>query len=242
MGYTGIDTQYRAKSTLNDEYIYFGSKKEMDNQVIMKAAKQPEVVQTESRTGDIAKNIALSYIAKGDEKGALEAIAEAKRSFPKDYTLVISEANIYYRLGDNEKFLSGLKEAISIKPNDPQLYYNVGVLTLEQGYVEEAIKAFAKATELKPNYADAYNNIGVAILEKTKPIIEEMNNNLSNFKKYDALNLKQKEVYREALPYFEKTLELKPKNDGTLKTLEGLYELLEMYDKQKAIKARLDAL
>ena len=242
MGYTGIATQYRAKSTINDEYIYFGSKKEMDNQVIMKAAKQPEVVQTESRTGDIAKNIALSYIAKGDEKGALEAIAEAKRSFPKDYTLVISEANIYYRLGDNEKFLRGLKEAISIKPNDPQSYYNVGVLTLEQGYVEEAIKAFTKATELKPNYADAYNNIGAAILEKTKPIVEEMNNNLSNFKKYDALNLKQKEVYREALPYFEKTLELKPKNDGTLKTLEGLYELLEMYDKQKAIKARLDTL
>ena len=76
----------------------------------------------------------------------------------------------------------------------------------------------------------------------TSPIVEEMNNNLSNFKKYDALNLKQKEVYKDALPYFEKTLELKPKNEGTLKTLIGLYELLEMYSKQKATKAKLDAL
>ena len=194
IGYTGIATQYRAKSKINDEYVYFATKKEMDNQIILKAATQPEVYQTESRTGDIAKNIALSYIAKGDEQGALDAIAEAKKSFPNDYTLVISEANIYYKLGDNEKFLEGLKEAISIKPNDPQLYYNVGVLTLEQGYVDESIKAFEKAVELKPDYADAYNNIGVAILERTKPIVEEMNKNLSNFKKYDALNAKQKEV------------------------------------------------
>jgi len=242
IGYTGIATQYRAKSKINDKYVYFATKKEMDNQIILKAATQPEVYQTESRTGDIAKNIALSYIAKGDEQGALDAIAEAKKSFPNDYTLVISEANIYYKLGDNEKFLAGLKEAISIKPNDPQLYYNVGVLTLEQGYVDESIKAFEKAVELKPDYADAYNNIGVAILERTKPIVEEMNKNLSNFKKYDALNAKQKEVYKEALPYFEKTLELKPTNKGTLSTLVGLYELLEMYDEQKATQAKLDAL
>lgn len=242
IGYTGIATQYRAKSKINDEFIYYANKKDMDNAVILKTAYSPEVIQTESRTGDIAKNIALSYIAKGDEKGALNAIAEAKKSFPNDYTLVISEANIYYKLGDNEKFLAGLKEAISIKPNDPQLYYNVGVLTLEQGYVDESIMAFKKAVELKPDYADAYNNIGVAILERTKPIIEEMNKNLSNFKKYDALNLQQKEVYKDALPYFEKTLEIRPKNEGTLSTLIGLYEILEMYDKQKETKLKLDTL
>ena len=242
LGYTGITTQYRAKSNLNDDYVYFANQKDMDNQVLLKAASQPEVYQTESRTGDIAKNIALSYIAKGEEQAALDAIAEAKKAFPKDYTLVISEANIYYKLGNNKKFLEGLKEAISIKPDDPSLYYNVGVLTLEQGYIEEAIASFEKAVELKPDYADAYNNIGVAILEKTKPIIKEMNKNLSNFKKYDQLNLKQKVVYREALPYFEKTLELKPNDKGILSTLVGLYELLEMYKKQKATKARMDAL
>ncbi|WP_193315965.1 tetratricopeptide repeat protein [Flavicella marina] len=242
LGYTGIATQYRAKSAINGEYMYFSSQKEMNNQVVLKAATNPEVYQTESRAGDVVKNIALSYIAKGDEQGALKAIGEAKKLYPNDYTLIISEANIYYKLGDNEKFLEGLRKAIELRPDDPLLFYNVGVLTLEQGYIEESIKAFEKAIELKPDYADAYNNIGVAILEKTKPIIEEMNENLSNFKKYDELNEKQKVVYKEALPYFEKTLELKPQNENTLSTLVGLYELLEMYDKQKEMKARLDAL
>ena len=242
IGYTGISEQYRAKSIVDGEPVYYASKKDMDQQVKLKVVEQPEVIVSESRVGDIAKNIAMSYIGKGDNQGALDAITEAKKIFPNDYALVISEAHIYFQLGDNDKFLAGLKEAIKLKPNDPNLYFNIGVITLEQGYTKEAIAAFEKAIELKPDYGDAYNNIGVTILEKTKPIVEEMNKNLTNFKKYDQLMLKQKAVYKEALPYFEKALEFNPGDEGNLKTLVNLYELLGMYDKQKATKAKLDAL
>ncbi|MGB2128714.1 MAG: tetratricopeptide repeat protein [Flavicella sp.] len=242
IGYTGISTKYKAVSKINGDEIYYGSKKEMDRAVMLKTAVHPEVVVSPSKTGDIAKMIAFSYIAKGDKQAALTAIADAKKLFPNDYNLVISEANIYFKLGNNEKFLEGLKKAIELRPNDAQLYYNVGVLTLEQGYEKEAIESFEKAIELKPDFSDAYNNIGVAILEKTKPIIEEMNKNLSNFDKYDALMLEQKKVYQEALPYFENTLKHAPKNESVMKTLVGLYELLEMYDKQKEVQAKINAL
>ena len=242
LGYTGIATQYVAKNVANGGVIRYNSEKEMNAQVRMKIAKDPEVIVTPSRVGDITKNIALSYIAKGEEKKALEAITDAKKIFPNDYNLIISEANIYFKLGDNAKFLSGLKKAIALKPNDPNLHYNVGVLTLDEGYDKEAIEHFKKAIELKPDYGDAYNNIGVAILKKNDAIIDEMNKNLSDFKKYDALQLKQKEVYKEAMPYLEKASELSPTNDSLLKTLSGLYELLGMYDKQKETRAKLDAL
>ena len=242
IGYTGIKTQYKAESKINGESVFFNSKKDMDKQVMMKVVIHPEVVVSESRAGGIAKNIALSYIAKGDEQGALKAIEDAKKIFPDDYTLIISEANIYFKLGDNEKFLSGLKRAIELRPDDPQLYYNIGVLTLEQGYVEEAIASFEKAIELRPDFADAYNNIGVAILDETKAIVDEMNKNLNDFKKYDELMVKQKAVYKKALPYFEQSVEHDPKNESVMKTLIGLYELLEMYDKQKAMQAKVNAL
>ncbi len=242
MGYTGITTRYKATSIVNGEELYFNSKKDMDTQVAFKTAENPEVIVTDSRTGQLAKNIALSYIAKGDEKAALEAIANAKKIYPNDYTLVISEANIYFELGDNEKFLEGLKKAITIKPNDPLLHYNVGVITMDQGFSHEAIAHFEKAIELKPDYSDAYNNIGAAIIEKTKPIVEEMNNNLSNFDKYDALLLKQKAVYREALPYYEKAYEYNPKSADLVRTLASLYEILEMYDKQKEMRTLLESM
>lgn len=242
MGYTGISTQYKGKSEVNGEWVFYASKKDLDNQVRMKIVNTPTVEVTPSRAGDIVKNIALSYIAKGDEKGALAAISDAKKLFPNDYTLVISEANIYFKLGDKGKFLEGLTQAISIKPEDPNLHYNVGVITLEQGFTERSIEHFKKAIELKPDYADAYNNIGAAILEKTKPIVEEMNKNLNNFKKYDALKVKQKGVYKEALPYYENAHKYSPKGVEVMKTLENLYEFLGMYDKQKEIKAKIDAI
>lgn len=242
MGYTGITTRYKATSLVNGEEVYFSTKKDMDTQVAFKTAENPQVIVTESRTGQLAKNIALSYIAKGDEKAALAAIADAKKIYPNDYTLVISEANIYFELGDNEKFLEGLKKAITIKPNDPLLHYNVGVITMDQGFPEQAIAHFEKAIELKPDYSDAYNNIGAAIIEKTKPIVEEMNKNLSNFDKYDALLLKQKAVYKEALPYYEKAHQYKPKSEDIIKTLASLYEILEMYDKQKEMRTLLESM
>lgn len=242
IGYTGIYTQYKALSTANGEAVFFDSKSAMDQQVKLKLCASPEVVISQSRTGEIAKNIAFSYIAKGEQDAALKAIEDAKKIYPNDYTLIISEANIYFKLGNKQKFLELLKKAIELKPEDPQLHYNVGVLTLEQGYDEEAIEHFKEAIRLQPDHADAYNNIGVAILEKEKPIVEEMNNNLSDFDKYDALMLKQKKVYREALPYYEKALEYSPKSEGIMKTLIGLYELLGLYKQQKATQATLDAL
>ena len=57
-----------------------------------------------------------------------------------------------------------------------------------------------------------------------------MNKNLSNFKKYDELAAKQKEVYKEAIPFLEKADSLNRSVD-TVKTLMNLYEVLEMTDK-----------
>ena len=68
-----------------------------------------------------------------------------------------------------------------------------------------------------------------------------MNKNLSNFKKYDELELQQKEVYREALPYLEKAHSLK-KNLDAVRTLLNIYENLEMEEKAKEFRALYKAM
>ena len=240
IGYTGITTQYKATDASNGEDWYFNSQKEMDKFVKLEMASAPEVLVLDSRT-NIAKNIASSYSAKGDQDAALKAIDDAKKIFPNDYTLIISEANIFLKSGDNKKSSELFKKAIEFKPNDPQLHFNVGVLTSKQGYAEEAISHFQNAIRLKPDYSDAYYSIGVLITEKEISIIEEMNKT-SDFDRYDELLLKRKEVFLEALPYYENALKYNEKSPEIMKTLIGLYESLEMYDKQKATKSKLDAL
>lgn len=236
LNYTGITTVFVATDKASGEDVVYGDKKAMDLQVKLGLAQNPREEKKESRREMIFKNLAQNYSDKGNNEKALEIISKGRTEFPSSYSLLIDEANIYYKAGDNAKFKERLEEAIRLNPTEPTLYYNVGVMNMDQKNIDEAIKNFEKAIELKPDYADAYNNIGAAIIEKAAPIIEEMNKSLADFKKYDKLQVQQFDIYRKALPYYEKAYELNPNSINVIQTLMGLYENLEMTDKLEKIR------
>jgi len=236
LNYSGITTVYIATNKETGEDVVYGDKKSMDLQVKLGLAKNPREEKKESRRELIYKNLAQNYSDKGNNEKALEIISKGRSEFPNSYSLLIDEANIYYKAGDNAKFTQRLQEAIQLNPTEPTLYYNVGVMNMDQKNIDEAIKNFEKAIELKPDYADAYNNLGAAIIEKAAPIIEEMNKSLTDFKKYDKLQAQQFDVYRKALPYYEKAYELSPSSLNVVQTLMGLYENLSMTEKLDKIK------
>lgn len=236
LGYTGIGTEYIAINKQTGEDVIYPDKKSMTLQVKLGIVKDPREEVKDSRRELIFKNLAQNYDKLENTEKSFEIIAEGRKEFPKSYSLLIDEANLYYTAGDNNKFKEKLEEAISLNPTEPSLYYNVGVMNMGQGNTDEAIKFFEKSIELNPTYADAYNNIGAAIIDKAAPIIEEMNNNLSDFDKYDKLQAKQFEIYKEALPHYEKAYELSPDNMNIVQTLMGLYENLDLEDKLSAIK------
>ena len=237
INYTGISTVYIAKNKESGEEVSYPDKKSMDLQVKLGIAEDPREEVKESRREMIFKNLAQNYAMLENTEKAFEIIAQGRSEFPDSYSLLIEEANMYYKAGNNDMFKVKLEEAISLNPTEPTLHYNVGVMNMGQGNLDEAIKFFEKAIELDPNYADAYNNIGAAIIEKAAPIIDEMNKNLSDFAKYDKLQAQQFEIYKQAIPYYEKAYGINNKNISVVQTLMGLYENLEMTDKLTEIKA-----
>jgi len=242
INYTGLATVYVATNKETGEDVTFSDAKGMNMQVKLGLAENPREEKDESKREMIFKNLAQNYAEKENNEKALEIISKGRTEFTGSYSLLIDEANIYYKMGDKVKFKERLEEAIRLNPTEPTLYYNVGVMNMEQQNTEEAIKFFKKAIELKPDYADAYNNIGAAIIEKTKPIIEQMNKSLSDFNKYDKLQAQQFEIYKEALPYYEKAFSYNKTNISAVQTLMGLYENLEMTDKLNEIRAVYDEL
>ena len=134
-----------------------------------------------------------------------------------------------------DKFEELMVEAVELDPTNPDLFFNLGVVNANQNKIKEAIGFYKKAIELKPDYINAYLNTAFALLSEEKEIIEEMNNNLSNFKKYDELELKQKELYKKALPYLEKADGIK-RSAETVKSLLNIYDRLEMVDKADALR------
>ena len=100
---------------------------------------------------------------------------------------------------------------------------------------ESSMESAKKAIELDPAYGDAYLNLGIAMLAEEKTIVDEMNNNLSNFKKYDALQAKQKALYEKVLPYLIKADNIK-RSLGTVRMLLNIYDTLEKEAEADALR------
>ncbi len=246
LGYTGITTQYTAVNVESGERENLGSQAQMDLMIRAKQYKDPKVEVSESKRGTVIKNIAFILVEKGDNEKAEAAFEEARADDPKDINLLLNQANLFLKLKKKDEFKRLMKEAIEADPNNPSLHFNVGVINQEQGNMEDAKVNYNKALELDPNYTDAYINLGSLMLEKDKELVEEMNNNLSNFKKYDEIKAKQVALYKEVIPVYEKAFEIKKEKNGKpdvqiARTLMSLYENIGQDDKFKEMKAIWDA-
>ncbi|QTE22819.1 tetratricopeptide repeat protein [Polaribacter cellanae] len=235
VGYTGIATQYLATNKTSGEVENLGSKSNRDTMVKLGQYTNPTTKVSKSKKAEIVKNIGYIYVNQGKTEEAIAALQEARKSNPKDINLLLNEAQMYIKLKKMDKFGALMKEAVELDPTNPTLFFNLGVVNANENKVEEAIKYYKKAIELDPNYGDAYMNMAAAILSKEKAIVDEMNENLSNFKKYDELQEKQKELYRKALPFLEKADEIK-RTEDTVRSLLNIYDTLEMTNKSEPLR------
>ncbi|MCG1036519.1 tetratricopeptide repeat protein [Polaribacter sargassicola] len=235
VGYTGITTQYIAVNKETGQEEDLGTKSNRDNMIKFGKYTTPSDKVSPSRKGDIIKNMGYIYVNQGKPELAIKALEEARKNDPKDINLLLNQAQMYIQLEKMDKFGELMEEAVELDPTNPSLFFNLGVVNANEGKSEEAISFYKKAIELKPDYADAYMNLAISILSEEKAIVDEMNQNLSNNKKYTELEAKQKEVYRKALPYLEKADSLSRSLD-TVRTLLNLYDTLEMEEKADALR------
>jgi len=236
MGYTGITTQYLAVNVKTGKVENLGSKENQKAMVKFGQYKDPSTKKTPSKQADIIKNIGYIYVNQGKPEKAVEALEEARKANPTDINLILNEAQMYIKLEKMDKFGELMKEAIKLDPNNPTLFFNLGVINQGENKFEEAKKYYLKAVELKPDYGDAYLNLALAVLAGEQAIVDDMNANFNNAKKYNALQKKQKALYKEALPYLEKADSIKRTID-TVRTLMNIYDTLEMTEKADKVRA-----
>lgn len=242
MGFTGVETQHVAinKATGEEEVM---DKVQRDLMVKSGEYIKPQDRVTESKAGEIAKNIALIYIDQGEKEKAISAMDAAKAANPDDLTLLQSEADMYYQMDDKAKYKEIMEGILERDPSNPTLYYNLGVSSYEIGDVEGAVKYYNKALELNPEMTEARLNIAAAILSQEAGIVEQMNSlGLSNAdtKKYDVLAAQRKDLYKEALPYLEKVMENNPENIEAIRTTMNIYYQIGENEKADALQAKLD--
>ena len=244
LGYTGISTEYFATNveTGKEEVLDENTR---DLYVKAKSHIKPGKRKTDSKKPEIVKNIALIYVSNGDNEKAIEAMKEARAESPDDVNLILTEANLHYKMGNKEEFKALLQKATEMDPKNAELQYNLGVISAESEQPEEAKKHYEKAIELNPEYVNAYINLSALILAREQPLIEEMNGlgtSKADNKRYDELREERQDLYKKATPYLSKALEIDAENINAAKTLMNIYSILGETDKYKAIKAKVETL
>ena len=235
IGYTGIVVEYFATNKETGEEERVDSESQRNLYVKSGQYTNPQDKGSKSKKAAIRKSIALILKNQGKIEEALAAMEEAKTASPKDFDLIMAYAFMYNDLKQMDKFGALIQEAIELEPNNPTLYFNLGVASGTQELNEDAIKYYKKAIEIDPEYRNAYLNIAYTISNARTAVVEEMNENFNNEKKYLELEKKNKGICKEALPYLEKADALKRTMD-TVKLLMNLYDTLEMFDKSDVIR------
>ncbi len=245
LGFTGEEMEYTAVDKESGEVETFSSKSLRDISVRAGSHITPKDKKSESKAGEIIKNIALIYVNSGENEKGLAAMKEAREANPDDLGLLLSEANVQLQLGNKDEFKKLIEIATKKDPENPELQYNLGVVAAESGDSESAKKYYKKAIALDPEYADAYNNMAVLILQGEQDIVEKMNKlgtSSADNKKYDELKEQRAVLYQNAIPYLETTLKYRPKNLEAAKTLMNIYSAIGETAKFKDMKAKVEAI
>lgn len=242
LGYDGAETEYIAinKATGEEEAM---TQAQRDLMVKSGEYTDPEDRRSPSKSGEIAKNIALIHISQGNDEKAIAAMEAAKQENPDDVTLLQAEADMYYKMGDKQKYSQIMEGIVEKDPNNAALLYNLGVTSYETGDIDRAIEYYNRALEVDPDLTDARLNIAAAILGKEQQIVDEMNSlgmSKADTQKYDELAEERKGIYREALPYLEQVMENDPDNIDAIRTTMNIYYQLGDEQKAEALQAKLD--
>jgi tetratricopeptide (TPR) repeat protein len=241
-GYTGVKTLYKLTNKETGEEVVVP-----DEKTLKLFSKDPHYInpkkeQTKNRRPEIVTNMLYALNQMGKEKEAFELIQKAKEENPDNLDLILGEANFYLKKKDNKNFTKAMLKAFELQPDNPNFAYNVAIGYLNDKQYDKAREFFKKTLELDPNNKNAVYGLALIELAPEEAIVEELNQNLNNDRKYKELKAEQRKIYSKALPYLERYYQMDPENYDVAVTLKNIYLELDMNDKYKIMKAKIKEL
>lgn len=210
---------------------------QMENNMKQAIAEYESIKDVDYRRNEVYQLLAGAYQSVNDSVNYVKTLEEGASTFNNDKFFLFNLINVYIRSGEHDKAKDFLEKAIAADPKNTQLYNVLGTV-YEQGFkdVAKAEECFRKAIEIDPNYADAIIGLGRIYYNQAVAIQSEANA-LTDQKKYAALNNQAKDLFKKALPYFEKAVEIDKSNTEYLMALRGIYYNLQMDKKVAEIEA-----
>jgi tetratricopeptide (TPR) repeat protein len=202
--------------------------------------KYKEVYDAGQRTPQLLVALTSVETRLGDTTAAFNTIAEAKKLYPQDFNVLITETNLFLAKNMTEKALENLEIAKNFDQTNPSIFFAVGASYDRLGNFEKAEEAYKKAIELKPDYFDAVYNLGALYVNKAAAVLDAANQlPLEKEKEYNEMKAQAEEYLGKALPYLEKAHEIDPTDRNTMISLKEIYTRQNKFDKVKEMNEKL---
>lgn len=199
-----------------------------------KAAEIYEEIKDKSGEGDkIYQYLYTIYSEEKDTANFVRILKEGYEAYPQEPFFLGTLINYLIFNNQVEEGLAYLNQAIENDPKNAEYCFVKGSVMEVLDKPDAAIEFFEKAIELNPQHAAAWGRKG-AIVMKQAMEIEENAANIRDSKLYEIEKKKAEVMFKEALPLFEKAIELDPNDRDNLRILRGLYyrfKDMKNYDK-----------
>lgn len=157
---------------------------------------------------------------------AKEALLTGIEKYPKNERILEGLMSLYTsepNVGDPADLIAMIDGALAETPDNIDLWFGRGRTFYALKNYDESIASFQKVVELQPELFDGYYYLGIFYTIKGDAMNAETNEKqYSSQAAYDADQKAVIEVYKQAVPYFEKAHELKPDDADTLEYIKSL--------------------
>ncbi|MBR5850031.1 MAG: tetratricopeptide repeat protein [Alistipes sp.] len=166
--------------------------------------------------------------AKGQEyvMQSKQALLTGIEKFPKNERILEGLMQLYTAeegVGDPADLVSMFDKQLAETPENVELWFGRGRIFYALKNYDEAIVSFKKVVELKPEMYEGNFFLAAFYVYKGDAMAQELNTrNYTSQKEYDADYASVSEVYKQALPYFEKAYEVNPASTDALESLKSL--------------------
>jgi tetratricopeptide (TPR) repeat protein len=171
---------------------------------------------------EIYQRLANEFSQKADTVHFVDILKQGVDKFPQEPYYILNLINININQGKTDEAVDYLQKAILVSPNDAQLYDVLGLVYENIKQTDKAIESIQKALEINPQYADALSHLGRLYYNSGIEARGEADN-ITDTKLYAEARKKVDNLFKEAIPYFEKAYQLNPKDTDAIFALRNIY-------------------
>ncbi|MDD5976137.1 MAG: tetratricopeptide repeat protein [Bacteroidales bacterium] len=200
-----------------------------------------ELVKSGAKEKEAYINLYVANVANKEMDKAINVLKKGVKVMPKDPQMKALLGGAYLQAGNRDEAEKVVNDLLAMGADNPEILNYVGGIYRDADEIAKAEEYYNKSLTIKADQTDAYLGLGTTYFNKGIATLKEAEkvplDDMTGA--YDKMKNEAFDLFKQAIPNFNKVLETKPNDFQSLKALRNIYSLLNMKAEFQAIDAKL---